>query len=74
MTYNIISLKQSLSKIPKLGFQDRISLNAGQKYCNMLQGEHSVILSAFIKLLFVIKIFVWYILERPLKMGFTVVC
>ena len=37
---------------------DQLSLNAGQKYCRMLQGEHSAILSTFIKLPFVIKIFV----------------
>ena len=28
----------------EIGFQDRLSLNAGQKYCRMLQGEHSAIL------------------------------
>ena len=38
----------------------------------MLQWEHSVILSIFIKLLLVIKIFVLSILEWPLKTGFTV--
>ena len=27
-----------------IGFQNRLSLNAGQKYCRMLQGEHSAIL------------------------------
>ena len=37
--------------------KDQLSLNAGQKYCRMLQGEHSAILSTFIKLPFVIKIF-----------------
>ena len=37
----------------KIGFQDRLSLNAGQKYCRMLQGEHSAILSTCIKLPFV---------------------
>ena len=37
----------------------------------MLQGEHSAILSTFIKLLFVIKIFVLSIFEWPLKTGFT---
>ena len=36
----------------------QLSLNAGQKYCRMLQGEHSAILLTFIKLPFVIKIFV----------------
>ena len=53
--------------------QDRLSLNAGQKYCRMLQGEHSAILSTYIKLPFVIKIFVLSIFEWPLKKGFTVV-
>ena len=55
-----------------MGFQDRLSLNAGQKYCRMLQGEHSAILSTFIYLPFVIKILVWSIFEWPLNTGFTV--
>ena len=38
----------------------------------MLQGEHSAILSTFIKLPFVIIIFVLSIFEWPLKTGFTV--
>ena len=38
----------------------------------MLQGEHSAILSTFIQLPFVIKIFVLSIFEWPLKTGFTV--
>ena len=45
----------------KIGFQDRLSLNAG----------HFAILSAFIKLPFVIKIFVLSIFEWPLMTGFT---
>ena len=36
--------------------------------------EHSALLSTFIKLLHVIKIFVLSILEWPLKTGFTVNC
>ena len=59
------SQKQPLSKRPKTGFQNQLSLNAGQKY--------SAILSTFIKLPFVIKIFVLSIFEWPLKTGFTVV-
>ena len=47
---------QLLQKKTKIGFQDQLSLNAGQTYCRMLQGEHSAILSTFIKLQFVIKI------------------
>ena len=60
------------SKKTKIGFQDRLSLNAGQKYCRMLQGEHSAILSTFIKLPFAIKSFILSIFEWPLKTGFTV--
>ena len=56
----------------KIVFQDPLSLNAGQKYCRMLQGEHSAILSTFIKLPFVIKIFVLSIFEWPFYPGFTV--
>ena len=37
----------------------------------MLQEEHSAILPAFIKLLFVIRIFVLSIFEWSLKTGFT---
>ena len=38
----------------------------------MLQGGHSAILSTFIMLPFVFKIFVLSIFEWPLKTGFTV--
>ena len=48
--YSKTCLKRPLSKRPKIGFQDLLSLNAGQR-------EHSAILSTFIKLPFVIKIF-----------------
>ena len=52
--------------------QDQLSINAGQKYCRMLQGEHSAILLTFIKLPFVIKIFVLSIFEWQFYTGFTV--
>ena len=39
----------------------------------MLQGEHSAILSTFIKLLFVIKPFVLFSFEWQFYTGFTVV-
>ena len=45
-------------KKTKNWFSILILLNAGQKYCRMLQGEHSAKLLTFIKLPFVIKIFV----------------
>ena len=66
------TVKRPLSKRPQVGFQDQLRLNAGQKYCKILQGEHSAILSTFIKLQFVIKRFVLSISVWPLKTGFTV--
>ena len=54
-------LKRPLKKKTKIGFKDRLSLNAGQKYCRMLPPkEHSAILSTFIKLPFVIKTFILF--------------
>ena len=61
--YSNACVKQPLSERPKIGFQDQLSLNTGQKYCRVLQGEHSAILLTFIKLPFVIKVFVLSILS-----------
>ena len=36
--YNKTCLKRPLKRRSKIVFQDRLSLNAGQKYCRMLQG------------------------------------
>ena len=72
--YSKTCLKLPLKKKTNIGFQDRLSLNAGQKYCRMLQGEHSAILSTSIKLPVVFKTFVLSIFEWPLKTGFTVYC
>ena len=69
--YSKTCVKRPLRKSPKLGFQDQLSLNAGQKYCRMLQGEHSAILSTFIKLPFIIKIFVLSIFSGFGYTGFT---
>ena len=60
IVYSKIRVKRPLSNRPKNWFYDQLSLNAGQKYCRMLQGEHSAIFSTFIKLPFVIKIFVYF--------------
>ena len=57
---------------PNIGFQDKLSLIAGQKYCRMLQGEHSAIFSTFINLPFIIQAFILSIFKWPLKTGFTV--
>ena len=69
--YSKTCLKRQLKKKGKI-VKDWLSLNAGQKYCRMLQREHTAILSTFIKLPFVIKTFVLSIFEWPLKTGFTV--
>ena len=63
--YSQTCVKRPLSKRPQIGFQDQLSLNAGQKYCRMLQGEHPAMLSTFIQLPFVIKVFVLSIFEWP---------
>ena len=55
-------LSNNSKRRSKIGFQDQLLLNADQ-------GEHSAILSTFIKLPFVIKIFVLSIFEWPLKTG-----
>ena len=73
--YSKTCVKRPLSKRPKIGFLDQLSLNAGQTYCRMLQVEHSAILSTFIKhikLPNVIKIYVLSIVEWPFYTGFTV--
>ena len=62
--YSNTNLKRSLKKKTNIGFQDRLSCNAGQ-------GEHSAILSTLIKLPFAIKI-LFCLFEWPLKTGFTV--
>ena len=59
-----------LKKTKKLFFK---TLNAGQKYCRMLQGEHSAILLTFIKLPFVNEIFVLSIFEWLFYTGFTAI-
>ena len=65
-------VKWPISKRPNIVFEDQLLLNAGQKYCRMLQGEHSAIFLTFIKLPFVIKIFVLSIFEWPFYADFTV--
>ena len=72
IAYSITCVKRPLSKRPQIGFQDQLSLNAGQMYCRMLQREHSAILSTFIKLPFVIKTFVLSIFKWRFYTSFTV--
>ena len=70
--YSKTYVKRPLSKRQKIGYQDQSSLNAGQMYCRMLQGEHSAILWTFIKLSFVIKIFILPIFYWLFYTRFTV--
>ena len=71
--HNLAPVKPVLSdhskRRPKIGFQDQLSLNAGQKYCRMLQREHSAMFTVFIKLPCVFRIFVLSIFEWQLKTG-----
>ena len=82
IVYSKTCVKQPLKNRPQIGFQCQLSLNASKKYCRMIQGEHSAIpltftlehsaiLLTFIKLPFVIKIFVLSIFEWPFYAGFT---
>ena len=66
-------LKRPLKNRQNFGFEEKLSLNAGQMCCRMLQGEHSTTLLTFIKLPFVIKIFVLSVFEWPFYTGFTVI-
>ena len=70
MQFSKTCVKRPLSKRPKNGSQDQLSLNAVEKYCRIR--EHSAILSTFIKLPFVIKTFVLSFFEWLFYTGFTV--
>ena len=72
LMHTFTCVKRPLSKRPQIGFQEQLSLNAGIKYCRMLQGEQSAILLTRIKLPFVIKILVASIFLWPFYTGFTV--
>ena len=71
MTVHILYIS-TVKRPLKNDLQDRLSLNAGQKYCRMLQREHSAILSTFIKVPGAIKTFVLSIFEWPFYTVFTV--
>ena len=64
-------VKRPFLKRQKNGFQDQFSFNAGLVLQNA-QGENSATLSTFIKLPFVIKIFVLSIFEWPFYTSLTV--
>ena len=66
-SYSKTCLKRLLKRRLKIGFQDRLAIIAGQKYCRMLQGEHSAILLTCIKWLSVFKTFVLSFLSGRLR-------
>ena len=66
--YSKICVKNPLSKDQKLVFKTNYRLMHVRKYCRM----HSAILSTFIKLPFVIKVFVLSTFEWQFYTGFTV--
>ena len=68
----VLSGHSDSKRSPKIFFQYRLPLNACQKYCRMLRGEHSAILSTCIKVPFSIKTLILSIFKWPLKTGFTV--
>ena len=70
--YSKTCIKRPLKQNTNIGFQYRLSLNAGQKYYRLLQWEHSAILTTFIKLTFSNKTYVLSIFKWLLKTGFTV--
>ena len=53
-------------------FSSQLLFNAGQRYCRMLQWEHSAVLLTFIKIPLVIDMFVVFVFEWPFYTGFTV--
>ena len=62
---NLIKYSKNTQKDQNLVFKTDYHLNAGQKYYRTLQGEHSAILSSFIKLPIVIKTGLLSIFEWP---------
>ena len=51
MNYSKTCVKRPLPKRPEIGFQDQLSLNAGQKYCRMAECSMGSILQYFRPLL-----------------------
>ena len=62
-----MTLCNEVGPLPVQLSQDQLLLNAGQKYCRMLQWKHSAILPTFIKLPSAIKTFVLSIFSGRLS-------
>ena len=70
--YSKTCVERPLSKRPKIVFKTNYRLMQVKSIGECSKGEHSAILSTFIKLSFVIKICVLSIFEWPFYTGFTV--
>ena len=71
LIYSKPVLSDHSKRRPKLVSNTRFPLNACQKYCRLLQGEHSAILLTFITLPFAKNIYFLSIFEWSLKTGYT---
>ena len=70
--YSKTCLKRPLKKNTKIGFQYRYSLDAGQRYCRMLQGEHSAYFRPPISYHLSLGPLFLSFFEWPLKTGLTI--
>ena len=70
--YSKTCLKRPLEKKTKIGFQDRLSLNAGQTYCRMLQESILQYFRPSLSYHLPFKTYILSILEWPLKTSLTV--
>ena len=68
--YCKVCVKRPHSKRPNIGFQDQLSLNAGQKYCRMLHGEHFQYFRPSLRYHLSLRSFL-SIFEWPFYAGFT---
>ena len=72
IVYSITCLKPPLKKLLNIGFQDRLLLNAGQKYCRMLQESILQYFRPSLSYHISLRPLFCLFFEWPLKTGFTV--
>ena len=63
MVYSETPIKRPLKNRQNKGMKAMWYLNASQKYCRMLHGEHSVVLLTCIKRLSVMQTYFWSSVE-----------
>ena len=72
LNYSRTCLKRPLKKKTKIGFLDQVSLNAGQKYCRMLQERILQYFRPSLSYHLSLRPFVLSFSGWPLRTGFTV--